>query len=241
MCGRKYADEHLNWAEYRAMLNIVGGAPVTNFAPNYNIAPTTMMPVGIFHKGERSVQMMHWGLVPHWASDKKAAAKMINARAETLHEKRSFAPLLASRRCVILVSGFYEWQRREDGKTPYKVALADGAPMPMAGLWTWHSGLRLASYCVITTAATPAFAAIHHRLPMILPREAIGDWLSAPWTQAQALTHPYAGALLATAVSARVNKVANNDPDLLTPVGGAVESGEMGGGAADGTADGARG
>ena len=237
MCGRKYAAEELNWAEYRAILDIVGpddrrAAPDDNFPPNYNIAPTHQVPVvraGGDGAGDRAATLtrLQWGLVPRWAKDAKIGYKMINARAETLTEKPSFKNLVARHRCVIPVSGFYEWQRglgpKGKDKQAHKVARADGAPLLLAGLWTRHAGLGLSSYTVITTAATPAFAPLHHRLPMMLERDQLGAWLTGDWDAARALIQPYAGAIVATPVSNDVGKVANNYPALLDPV--AVQAG----------------
>ena len=100
---------------------------------------------------------------------------------------------------------------------------AAGGRRRLAGLWTRHAGLGLSSYTVITTAATPAFAPLHHRLPMMLERDQLGAWLTGDWDAARALIQPYAGAMVATPVSNDVGKVANNYPALLDPV--AVQAG----------------
>lgn len=224
MCGRKFNQEDLSWADYREIFNIVQPAPPSNFEPNYNICPTQLVPICINRDGERQIVPMHWGLVPHWAKDKKFAANMINARAETLAEKPAFRSLLAAHRCIILTSGFYEWQREHaDGrknKIPYKVMREDGRPMLLAGLWTENSALAVQSYAVITTDAPPAFAAIHHRAPAMLEPEQIATWLEGSWAEAQPLTQPYQGRLTSTMISSAVNSNRNNGPQLLTPVVG---------------------
>ena len=220
MCGRKFSHEELTWAEYRDILAIVQPPPDSNFEPNYNICPTQRVPVCIKRDGERVLELMRWGLVPHWARDTKYAAKMINARAETLAEKPSFKPLLDDHRCIIMVSGFYEWQREGSVKTPYKVERSDRQPMLLAGLWAHNQRLAIDSYAVITTAAPASFAAIHDRAPAILERAEIGTWLDDGWAEARNLAATYEGELTTTRISDRVNSNRNNGPELLEPIGG---------------------
>lgn len=143
---------------------------------------------------------------------------MINARSETLAEKRSFQPLLDKRRCIVMVSGFYEWQRKGNSKVPYKVERQGGGPMLIAGLWTHNQKLGLNSYSVITTAAPEAFTSIHHRCPALLERSEISTWLEGEWSEANELITTYQGPLQATRISNAVNSNRNNGPDLLIPV-----------------------
>jgi putative SOS response-associated peptidase YedK len=227
MCGRKYADEELNWAEYRDALNIVTPAPPDNFPPHYNIAPTLNVPVGLSRTDDRgkrirTLERMRWGLIPHWSKDMKIGSKMTNARSETLTEKPSFAPLVKANRCVIPVSGFYEWQRKGSGKAAqkqaYKVARSDGKPMFLGGLWTLHPGFDVQSYTVVTTAATEDFASIHHRLPVIMERQDIDRWLHEDWSIARSLLGPTDCAITATRISNDVGNVRNNHSGLLKPL-----------------------
>lgn len=217
MCGRKFSHEELTWADYRDMLQIVQAPPETNFQPNYNICPTQKVPVCATIDGQRVLKPMHWGLIPQWAKDTKFAAKMTNARSETLTEKPSFRPLVHKNRCIILVSGFYEWQRSGKQKTPYKVERADKAPMMLAGLWTYNDALDIDSYSVITTAAPKDFTQIHHRAPVIVDPDKVDLWLESGWEQSQNLTCPYQGGLLTTEIDAAVNNARNNDSKLLEP------------------------
>ena len=218
MCGRKFSHEELTWAEYRDILAIVEPPPNSNFQPNYNICPTDEVPVCINRGGRRRLELLRWGLLPPWAKDTKYAAKMINARAETLEEKPSFSPLLAKNRCIVMVSGFYEWQRAGRTKTPYKVERADKTPMLLAGLWTRNDRLNINSYAVITTPAPASFAAIHDRTPAILERADIDNWLESDWSKARGLAATFQGSLTTTRISDTVNSNRNNGPALLDPV-----------------------
>lgn len=217
MCGRKFSHEELTWADYREMLQIIQPPPNTNFEPNYNICPTQKLPVCVSLNGERFLHQKHWGLIPSWAKDTKYAAKMINARAETLSEKPSFRNLVHQNRCIILVSGFYEWHRQGGQKTPYKVERVDKAPMMLGGLWTHNDRLDIDSYSVITTAAPLQFQHIHHRVPVIVEPGQISTWLESDWSDAQHIAATYGGELITTEIGPAVNSNRNNGPQLLDP------------------------
>jgi putative SOS response-associated peptidase YedK len=147
---------------------------------------------------------------------------MINARAEGLTERPAFREAFAKRRCLVTADGFYEWQAKGKARQPFAVAMADGAPMPLAGLWEgWRApdGGVLRTCTIITTTANPRLAALHERMPVILPREAWDAWLGEdPADEAAllALLRPFpAEALRVWPVSSRVGRVSEDDPGLL--------------------------
>lgn len=214
MCGRKYASEGLTWAEYRDILDITA-LPQSNLEPNYNIAPTHIMPVAVHENGKHVMRPMQWGLIPTWVNDATRSYNMINARAETLTEKPSFKNLLKSCRSAVLVSGFYEWKREGRTKQAHRIQRADGSPMILAGLWADNGFLETTTYSVITTAATPAFEPIHNRLPAILERDQVATWLQSSWNEAAPMTQPYFGDLEVVPVSNDVGNVRNNYRELL--------------------------
>ena len=92
---------------------------------SYNVAPSQQV-VAILNAEPTKAVAVTWGIVPHWAKDEKSPKGMINARAETLAEKRTFAPLLGKTRCVIIADGFYEWKATEEGKQPYRIEYKKG-------------------------------------------------------------------------------------------------------------------
>jgi len=105
-----------------------------DFEARYNAAPSQSLPV-ITSEDPDTIQRMEWGLVPSFA-DTRTDHGYINARAETLSEKRSFADAYESRRCLVPADGMYEWvQQSGGGKQPYRVALPDDALFAMAGLY----------------------------------------------------------------------------------------------------------
>ena len=78
---------------------------------------------------------MRWGLIPSWANDSSAAARMINARAESAATKPAFRDAMKSRRCLIPADAFYEWMRTGKAKQPYSFEVNDGELFAFAGLW----------------------------------------------------------------------------------------------------------
>jgi len=164
---------------------------------NFNVAPTTEVYALISQHGEQSESLVlttfYWGLVPTWAKDKTKAASMINARSETLAEKPSFRTLITRQRCVIPMQGFYEWSIANTNspkpiKQAHYVSRADGEVMTVAGLWsTWIDPIQkqidpaksavFKSCTIITTYANESLRPIHHRMPVILERDAVDHWL----------------------------------------------------------------
>ncbi|MGJ8564021.1 MAG: SOS response-associated peptidase [Alphaproteobacteria bacterium] len=225
MCGRKYNLPTLDWETYRSLFDLGMSSPQSNFAPNYNIAPTHEVPVVANINGERVIHSMRWGLLPFWAKDKKVGYKMINARAETVEEKRSFSPSLKDRRCIIPVSGFYEWKREsKTEKHAYAIRRKDERPLLLAGLWACNKQIEkdteLETYTVLTHSPNTLVADIHNRMPVIVDEDEIGLWLDAPWGEAKGVTETAFSAerMEAFAVSNDVGKVSNNSPELVTPL-----------------------
>lgn len=161
-----------------------------------------------------------WGLVPSWAKEPSAGGGMINARAETMHEKPSFRAAFRRRRCLIPADSFYEWRKTEQGaKQPYRIGFADGEVFAFAGLWeTWAGpdGSEIDTCTIVTTQAAPKIEIIHHRMPVILDASAFDAWLLGTESDARDVAVPYAGprALDAVAVSTLVNNAANDGPAL---------------------------
>jgi putative SOS response-associated peptidase YedK len=192
----------------------------------YNIAP---MQRDVFVRSVRESRELvasHWGLVPRWAKERSVGSKMFNARAETLHERASFKNLIASHRCIVPVSGFYEWQREGTRRQPIYIHGADGEPIALAGLWTeWpdpESGEVLTSHAVITCAPNAMMAPIHNRMPVILDGDGLDAWLD-PAVEKPADVLPLLGpcpddVLTAYPVSTRVNAARNDGPELIRPL-----------------------
>jgi putative SOS response-associated peptidase YedK len=218
-------------------------------SPDYNVAPTVQVPA-IFERrvkdsGEvrRRLAPLVWGLVPSWAKDPSIGSRMINARLETVAEKPAFKRAFSARRCILPADGFYEWYAAEQPaasvgrgkakpkKQPFFIHRADGGRLVMAGIYEiWRDPRKdpsddtawLRTCSVITTQATDAAGHIHDRMPMVISRGAISDWLDPMITDAERalelLAVTEAQALEAYAVSTDVNSVDNNNPSLVEPV-----------------------
>lgn len=225
MCGR-FGMLH-TWTDMFESYSLV--SPALNVQPRFNIAPTQPI-VAIIESGSgkgNAATFFQWGLVPSWAKDISIGSKMINARAETVAEKPAFRAAFRRRRCLIPVSGFYEWQAQSVGpKQPFWISAADGGLLTFAGLWeSWISadGSELQTATIITTTANEALAPIHARMPVILAPDNFGTWLNVSdetdTAVALALLRP-AAAEITTAwpVSTRVNSVRNDSASLIDPV-----------------------
>jgi putative SOS response-associated peptidase YedK len=169
MCGR-----FAFYSPHEAIVRLFHVDEAPELEPRYNIAPTQYIAaVRADRNGGRSLSMLYWGLVPWWSKEKSGAAKLINARAETVRDKPSFRDAYRRRRCLILADGYYEWQRTTAVKQPWFIGLASGEPFGMAGLWdSWRNpadGERLESCTIVTTAPASSIAQIHDRMPVILP------------------------------------------------------------------------
>ncbi|QEC48995.1 SOS response-associated peptidase [Baekduia soli] len=197
----------------------------------FNVAPgDDVVAVTTSKEGVARGELLRWGLVPHWAKDARTGFKMINARAETVDEKPAYRGALATRRCLIVADGFYEWQRREGApKLPWHVTRADGAPFAFAGLWAiWHGPAEqvLRTCTIITTQANARLADVHDRMPVILRDQGEEEaWLdhATPVPVALELLRPLPDELTGRrAVGPAVNDARHDEPDCLddAPAGG---------------------
>lgn len=190
--------------------------------PRYNIAPSQDVPV-IVHNSPNRIEMMRWGLIPHWAKkDESIGYKMINARAETITEKPAYRGLIRSKRCIVPASGFYEWQGTNTGKQPFYIHAEDGEYLPFAGLydnWKNPDGVEIKSFTIITTQPTVNLKAIHNRMPVILEPDAEEVWLDPDVTDTAVLTsmlHPYTiQPLDFYKVSKAVNRAGFDSPEFI--------------------------
>lgn len=217
MCGR-YALFH----SYKDIANYFPFQLVIDdeeLGARYNAAPSQELPVIV---GHGHVQRFRWGLVPFWAKEISIGNKMINARAETLMEKPSFRTAFLKRRCIVPVSGFYEWKTAEHGKRPYFIHPRGEAIFAVAGIWDeWRNpdtGELLRSFSIITTDPNELMAGIHNRMPAILRHDDQLLWLSQTTTP-QELLHalrPFPAELMdAYIVSTAVNSPRNDDETLI--------------------------
>ena len=218
MCGRFTLTRSA--AEVAAHFGL-GSLP--ELAPRFNVAPTQQVPiVRVRSSGERVLEPRRWGLVPPWAKDPSAGARMINARVESVATRPAFRDALRQRRCLVPADGFYEWQGRAGQRRPHHLTLPGSTLFAIAGLyerWLGPGGEVVDSFTLLTRPARGAVAALHDRMPVIVDPEGYAAWLeraaSDPATLLAALPQERGEGLLARPVSARVNDVHNDDLDCL--------------------------
>lgn len=226
MCGRY--DNLIAREAYRALFQTTR-LPNWNFPPRYNVAPTDQIPIVRIdpRDGTRELALARWGLIPFWMKQKPKVPH-INARAETVHTAPMFREAFAKRRCLIPATGFYEWEKRADGRQPYRFVRKDLEPFAFAGLWEYAKieGEAIVSATVVVGKPNRIAAGIHDRMPVILMPDDYDAWLdeATPIDAARAMLKPYDAEMMkAYAVNRAVNSVKNDTEECIE----AVEDGEV--------------
>jgi putative SOS response-associated peptidase YedK len=198
----------------------------------YNIAPSQpMVVVHCDRDGLMHMELMRWGLLPHWANSISVGYNMINARSETLAEKPSFRPSLFGKRCVVMADGYYEWKKlTPKTKQPFWIHRPDEQVFAMAGLWAENRQLAkpdgpasIRSATIITTPSNADTQSVHDRMPAIMVRpDQITRWLD-PIRNSQDQTEELLeqlcpmpeGSLQLRSVSGEVNSPKNEGSSLI--------------------------
>ena len=168
-------------------------------------------------RGERALDLLRWGLIPHGCGDPDGGRKPINARAETVAQLPTFRAAYAKRRCIVPVDCFFEWRATKGAraKQPYAVAMKDRTPFAIAGLWeNWRhpqSGEWIRTFVILTVPANELVAEIHDRMPLILPKVAYERWLGQEPDPHDLLVPFPADQMAMWPISTRVNKPENDD------------------------------
>lgn len=183
----------------------------------------------------REMHLARWGLVPPWAKDLSVGSRMFNARGESITEKPAFKKPAATKRCLVLADGYYEWQKVEvpgqskPSKIPFYIHPTDGSPIAFAGLYSWWRDPDKAeddperwvlSTTIVTAAARDGLEAIHDREPAMLTREVAESWLDPALTDLDtvvAMLAEPAPPLSWYEVGAAVGNVRNDGPELVQP------------------------
>jgi putative SOS response-associated peptidase YedK len=220
MCGR-----FVITSPPEALRRIFGYSEQPNFPPRFNISPTQPIPVVIIENGNRHFRLMRWGLLPAWVKDPRKFTLLINARAETVREKPAFKNAIKRRRCLIPADGYYEWQASGQRKRPYFIHRRDGGPIALAGLaetWIGPNGEELDTVAIVTAPASADLAVLHYRVPVTIAPADFEHWLDCNTHDVDAvmtlLRGPDEGEFVWHEVSTRVNRVANDDAQLMLPI-----------------------
>jgi putative SOS response-associated peptidase YedK len=199
---------------------------VDELGPRFNVAPTDEAYVVVQRAERRAVVAYRWGLIPHWAETAKVASRMFNARSETLLRSPAFADALHRKRCLVPVDRFYEWQRIGGRRQPFTIGRADDRPLALAGLWSgWREPSTqtvVRTFTIVTTGPNDQMAALHDRMPVVVPERAWDLWLSpaiADPAELQGLFEPTDEIpLRIEPVRDLVNNVRNDGPELVEPI-----------------------
>lgn len=226
MCGR-----YVLYGPPSRLTERFGLQECPDFAPRYNIAPTSnVLVIRARPEVGRVGQLVRWGLVPNWAKDISIGANLNNARGETVDTKPSFRTSFAKHRCLIPANGFYEWKLVSEGgkvrKQPYYIRPTDEESFfAFAGLLArWHApdGTDLVTTCIITTGPNAIMEPIHDRMPVILGPEAWDAWLAPQNAHVEALKGLLvpcaADGIVAHPVSTAVNRAGVEGEALITPI-----------------------
>jgi putative SOS response-associated peptidase YedK len=220
MCGR-----FVITSPPAALRQFFGYNEQPNFPPRYNVAPTQPIPVVLIENGSRRFRLMRWGLLPAWVKDPRRFTLLINARAETVKEKPAFKTAIKRRRCLIPADGYYEWQAFESRKRPHFIHRRDGGAFALAGLaetWIGPNGEELDTVAIVTAPASADLSVLHHRVPVTIDPSDFDRWLDCGAHDAEMvmalLTAPEEGEFVWHEVSTRVNRVANDDAQLILPI-----------------------
>lgn len=169
------------------------------FRPRYNIAPGQRSPVIYLDSGKLILADALWGFA------RSTGVPAINARSETAERTPMFRDVFRNGRCLVPADGFLEWRREGRVKQPYLFRTHDRSLFLMAGLW------KAGRYVVLTRDSAGEVEDIHNRMPVILSRERARQWL----TEGELSESP---PLTRTAVSAKINRIENDDPSCIEPL-----------------------
>jgi putative SOS response-associated peptidase YedK len=222
MCGRfaQYTPAEALARQFGVTTPLLeGGRPSWNVSPSQPSLVVRRNP----DTGFRHLDLLVWGLVPHWVKDFKTARRPINARSETVATSPVFSPAYAKRRCLVLVDAWYEWKPEGKVKQPYAFAAHDRIPLALAGLWeSWRAdgtGKILRTFTILTTKPNKLAASVHDRMPVVIPPASWALWLGEQVGDPNALLRPVPDDVLEIwPVSRAVGTPQNNGPDLLKSV-----------------------
>jgi putative SOS response-associated peptidase YedK len=197
-----------------------------NFPARYNIAPTQAIPVVCRDReGNRVFRLMRWGLLPFFVKDVKQFPILLNARAEGVLTKPAYRDAFARRRCLIPADGFYEWTGPKGRRRPFLLRPRAGGLIAFAGIWErWRDreGGEIDTVAVLTCAANATVAALHDRMPVVLPFERFEAWLDITATTAETaaeLLQPAPDDLFeAIELDPKINDSKRDEPGIQEPL-----------------------
>lgn len=188
------------------------------FSKKYNAAPGQYLPI-IKNEDKPVASLCRWGLVPFFSKDDKMSSKLINARTETVDSKKSFSNSFANKRCIVPVTGFYEW---DNFKNPYLFFYNNNKIFSLAGLWDrWSqkgTDKILDTFTILTMDAESPISKFHNRMPVILKKDEEKKWISEGIKKENLLEKGRSKNIIFQRVSKDINSISNNFSELLDKV-----------------------
>jgi putative SOS response-associated peptidase YedK len=216
MCGRYSLSKSKIELEERFQAEML-----TDFKPRYNIAPTQLVPV-VTSQSPKGFSFFYWGITPEFGRNKPVSQKLINAKAESIHQKMTFKSSFKQRRCIIPADGFYEWKKLgKKTSIPHRFTLREGGLFSFAGIWDEYEtvdGENQHTFLILTTEPNELVSEVHDRMPVVLTPETEKKWLNNYSSEEELLEilKPFsANEMLSYPVSTLVNSVKNDSPALI--------------------------
>lgn len=185
---------------------------------NYNAAPSQTLPVVLLWNNQKVIEELEGGFLPFWVKDKADFKRPINARCESILEKKMFSRTFVHRRCLIPASGFYEWDANTKPKQPFYFHLPDRPIFAFAGIWDLWKGegsINTLSFAIITKEANDTIKNIHSRMPIIVSEKDYDAWLYKGGT---GIFDEYVPRLDSHMVDRAVNKPEFNEERLIKAI-----------------------
>ena len=173
MCGRHFLDTYFD--DLEAYFDLVNNV---QFESRYNISPQANVLTIFRGEGNFELAEMQWGMIPDWAKPDQFKRPIINARSETIWEKPSFRNLIHNNRCIIPVSGFFEWQRHGSTKLPHVIRINNEPIMLLGGIYQINKHGEY-QHCIVTTESNGKMQRVYHRQPIILDMEQTKTWIES--------------------------------------------------------------
>jgi putative SOS response-associated peptidase YedK len=207
---------------------------IDKYRPSYYYHAFGLPSLPAICSGEPSkIKILKWGLIPSWTKNRDQAEiiryKTFNARSESIDTKPSFSSSFRSKRCIIPVNGFFEWQNTDEGKIPWYISSAENGIISLAGIYDdWNettTGDVFSTFSIVTTEANELMAHIHNsgkRMPVILSRDGEKRWIDLSTSQEDAmnLLLPYPSEIIkAHTIGPLINSKSSNrnTPELIQP------------------------
>ncbi len=203
---------------------------IGDFRPAYRVSAFSHAEYPVITPDEQ-IGLFRWGLIPHWTRGLEEALairnRTVNARAETVFTKPSFRQPIRRTRCLVPVSGFFEWRHEGERKIPHYITVRDRPIAALAGIYDcWRNEATdetVATYSIITTPADETMRYLHNtgmRMPLILRPEDEERWLDPRLTEAEIaafFTRRPDSELQYEVIGSDFIRKASGDPTILAP------------------------